>query len=320
MTEKRTSRTAKPRPHIRLAADIGGTFTDIAVFDERTGALTFGKALSTPQRLVDGISKGVEKAGSDYREAGLFLHGSTIAINTILERTGAKTALLDHRRLSRHLRDRPHQPAGRLQSVLPQARAAGRAGAALRGQGARARRRRDRPAARRRRDRGAGRRARKARDRGLRDPVPQLLRPRRSRGARQGDPRSRTIPACSCRPRTSCRRNIASSSAARPSSPTPISARRCAAISARSTSTSARDGFRRLVPDRAIDRRPLSRPSRRRPNACACWNRARPPASSARRRSAARSASTTPSPSTWAAPPPRPASSTRARRSPPARR
>ena len=79
---------------LRLAADIGGTFTDIAVFDDRSGRLTFGKALSTPQRLVDGINAGVEKAGSDYQSAGLFLHGSTIAINTILERTGAKTALL----------------------------------------------------------------------------------------------------------------------------------------------------------------------------------------------------------------------------------
>ncbi len=80
-------------PHLRLAADIGGTFTDIAVFDERSGQLTFGKALSTPQRLVEGINNGVGKTGSDYRSAGLFLHGSTIAINTILERTGAKTAL-----------------------------------------------------------------------------------------------------------------------------------------------------------------------------------------------------------------------------------
>src|SRR6266705_5839194 len=87
-------KSAKPRPHIRLAADIGGTFTDVAVFDERTGALSFGKTLSTPQRLVDGIDKGVEKADSDFRSAGLFLHGSTVAINTILERTGAKTALL----------------------------------------------------------------------------------------------------------------------------------------------------------------------------------------------------------------------------------
>ena len=91
----------KPRPrsrangtNLRLAADIGGTFTDIAVFDDRTGKLTFGKALSTPRHLVEGINAGVEKAGSDYRSAGLFLHGSTIAINTILERKGARTALL----------------------------------------------------------------------------------------------------------------------------------------------------------------------------------------------------------------------------------
>jgi N-methylhydantoinase A len=80
--------------NVRLAADIGGTFTDIAMFDDKTGRLTFGKALSTPQRLVDGISHGVEKAGSDYAAATLFLHGSTVAINTMLERTGARTALV----------------------------------------------------------------------------------------------------------------------------------------------------------------------------------------------------------------------------------
>jgi N-methylhydantoinase A len=80
--------------NVRLAADIGGTFTDIALFDEKTGRLSFGKALSTPDRLVDGISSGVEKAGGDYVSTDLFLHGSTVAINTILERTGAKTALI----------------------------------------------------------------------------------------------------------------------------------------------------------------------------------------------------------------------------------
>src|SRR5438270_1849114 len=78
---------------LRLAADIGGTFTDVAVFDDRSGALSFGKVLSTPARLVDGINQGVEKAGGEYRSAGLSLQGCTIAINTILERTGARTAL-----------------------------------------------------------------------------------------------------------------------------------------------------------------------------------------------------------------------------------
>ena len=66
----------------------------MAGFDAATGKLKLGKALSTPHRLVEGITVGVEKAGTTYAAAGLFLHGSTIAINTILERTGAKTALI----------------------------------------------------------------------------------------------------------------------------------------------------------------------------------------------------------------------------------
>ena len=79
---------------IRLAADIGGTFTDIAAFDPKNGALNFGKTLSTPASLIGGIATGVAKAGTSFPEAEIFLHGSTVAINTMLERTGAKTALL----------------------------------------------------------------------------------------------------------------------------------------------------------------------------------------------------------------------------------
>jgi N-methylhydantoinase A len=94
MSSADSSGPSSRAPGLRLAADIGGTFTDVAAFDARSGALTFGKALSTPDHLVEGITAGVEKAGTRYAEAGLFLHGSTIAINTILERTGAKTALI----------------------------------------------------------------------------------------------------------------------------------------------------------------------------------------------------------------------------------
>jgi len=79
---------------LRLAADIGGTFTDIAAFDEAGNRLLLGKSLSTPRVMVEGIAAGVAKAGSSFAEAGLFLHGSTVAINTMLERTGAKTALV----------------------------------------------------------------------------------------------------------------------------------------------------------------------------------------------------------------------------------
>jgi N-methylhydantoinase A len=88
------NKATKSSTGARLAADIGGTFTDIASFDEKTGRLLFGKSLSTPTNLVNGIADGVEKAGSQFSDANLFLHGSTVAINTMLERTGAKTALV----------------------------------------------------------------------------------------------------------------------------------------------------------------------------------------------------------------------------------
>ena len=78
----------------RLAADIGGTFTDVAAFDEKSGILSLGKTFSTQVNLVEGISDGVRKAEVKFSETSLFLHGSTVAINTMLERTGAKTALL----------------------------------------------------------------------------------------------------------------------------------------------------------------------------------------------------------------------------------
>src|SRR5712692_2449646 len=94
MQAPKRSRSPAGPSHLRLAADIGGTFTDVAAFDAATGKRKLGKALSTPHRLVEGITAGVAKAGTAYAAAGLFLHGSTIAINTILERTGARTALI----------------------------------------------------------------------------------------------------------------------------------------------------------------------------------------------------------------------------------
>ena len=82
------------RKRLRIAVDIGGTFTDLAAFDERSGRLFFGKSLSTHHALVEGIEATVEGAGVSFEDAYLFLHGSTIAINTLLERTGATTALV----------------------------------------------------------------------------------------------------------------------------------------------------------------------------------------------------------------------------------
>ena len=83
-----------PQAPYRVAADIGGTFTDVAVFDASRSQLILGKTLTTPKRLVDGILTGLGKTQIKLNNAHLFLHGSTVAINTMLERSGAKTALL----------------------------------------------------------------------------------------------------------------------------------------------------------------------------------------------------------------------------------
>lgn len=84
-------------PSHRVAADVGGTFTDVVTFDEKTGQSYFGKTLTTPDSLIEGIVTGVKKAGPPIAQTRLFLHGTTVAINTILERSGARTALVTTR-------------------------------------------------------------------------------------------------------------------------------------------------------------------------------------------------------------------------------
>lgn len=79
---------------MRIAVDIGGTFTDVAAFDEHTGVAVLGKALSTPRNLVDGIMAALERTGAPPATADLIIHGSTIVINAILQRRGARTALI----------------------------------------------------------------------------------------------------------------------------------------------------------------------------------------------------------------------------------
>jgi N-methylhydantoinase A len=77
-----------------VAIDIGGTFTDLMAFDESTGRFSQAKSLTTPARLVQGIVDCLKKSGVDCAEIGELIHGSTTAINTLIERKGAKTGLI----------------------------------------------------------------------------------------------------------------------------------------------------------------------------------------------------------------------------------
>ena len=67
---------------LRIAADVGGTFTDVAIFDEQTRRIRLGKTLSTPARLIDGMAHGVYQAGGTTGLFGVIDRGSQRQVNS----------------------------------------------------------------------------------------------------------------------------------------------------------------------------------------------------------------------------------------------
>lgn len=81
---------------VRIGVDIGGTFTDLILYDEETGAIEVGKVPTTPdapeQGSMDAVRKVVDAAV--IRDAGFFFHGTTVGLNALLERRGTRVGLL----------------------------------------------------------------------------------------------------------------------------------------------------------------------------------------------------------------------------------
>jgi len=82
----------------RLGIDVGGTFTDLLLFDERSGAMRLLKTPSTPSDqsvgILNGIQQLVEETGIVPSEIAALLHGTTVSTNIVLEEKGAKVGLL----------------------------------------------------------------------------------------------------------------------------------------------------------------------------------------------------------------------------------
>ena len=78
----------------RIGVDVGGTFTDILCLDVKTQQLLSAKVPSLPGRQWRGVLNALGELGIDTAAIGVFVHGTTIATNTLLERKGAKTALV----------------------------------------------------------------------------------------------------------------------------------------------------------------------------------------------------------------------------------
>ena len=82
-----------------MAIDIGGTFTDLVCIDAN-GELRRAKADSTPEALEVAVLEVLARSGVDPASVDSFLHGSTVVINAITERSGARTALVTTRGFS----------------------------------------------------------------------------------------------------------------------------------------------------------------------------------------------------------------------------
>jgi N-methylhydantoinase A len=78
----------------RMGIDIGGTFTDFAVIDHHTGAMTVEKTPTTPSEIWTGIEAGIGKLDLALEEMALIVHGTTVGLNALLERTGKRTGLI----------------------------------------------------------------------------------------------------------------------------------------------------------------------------------------------------------------------------------
>lgn len=105
---------ANNRPTYRVGCDIGGTFTDFVLFNEATGELIAEKCLTTPSDPSQGVLHGLERmklqAGDFFAAIRQVAHASTLVANAVIQRKGAKCALLctkgfrDMIELRRHVR------------------------------------------------------------------------------------------------------------------------------------------------------------------------------------------------------------------------
>ena len=78
----------------RVAVDIGGTFVDAVQFNMADGNVALAKAPTTPDRPAVGVLKAVEELGTPLAEADIFVHGTTLPLNAIIEHKGAETGII----------------------------------------------------------------------------------------------------------------------------------------------------------------------------------------------------------------------------------
>lgn len=79
---------------VRIAIDVGGTFTDVVKLTPATGEMRFEKVPTTPDAPTRGVMNGFSKAETNPADVAMFNHGTTLGLNSLLTRTGARVAVI----------------------------------------------------------------------------------------------------------------------------------------------------------------------------------------------------------------------------------
>lgn len=79
---------------MRIAVDVGGTFTDVIALDEATNTLRLEKVETTPHDPAAGVLHSFRKADTRLSDVDYFVHGTTLGLNALLTRTGARVAIV----------------------------------------------------------------------------------------------------------------------------------------------------------------------------------------------------------------------------------
>ena len=95
---------------LRIGLDVGGTFTDVVAVDEATGATSWIKVTTRTDSAATGVLEAIAATGADCREIESVRLGTTLGVNAVLTRSGARTGLITTRGFQRRARDPAHAP------------------------------------------------------------------------------------------------------------------------------------------------------------------------------------------------------------------
>ena len=114
-----------PGRALLVGVDVGGTFTDLVLVDEITGAVRVAKVPTTVSNQADGVLAALAEAAATPADLKIVVHGTTTATNALLERKGASTGLITTRgfrdvlELGRRTRPTPYGLKGTFEALIP---------------------------------------------------------------------------------------------------------------------------------------------------------------------------------------------------------